>query len=152
MSADVCVCVCQCVFRVLSSGRVRAVDITQSHGQAGVSANCIKRSFQSTHPPPFASFTAQPIPVSHQSEFSHQGLPWSATSCLRFPEIPCWNPCRNSSRKKTSTHGAKFQQMQDIQSGFPEQHDRSQSPACKSRPRQHGPNCLHARGAECKLG
>jgi len=78
-------CVCQCVFRVLSSGRVRDVDITQSHGQAWVSANCIKWSFQRLHPPPCASFMAQPIPASNQSEFSHQGLPWHATSCLGFP-------------------------------------------------------------------
>lgn len=116
-------CVCQCVFRVLSSGRVRAVDITQSHGQAGVSANCIKRSFQRLHPPPFASFMAQPIPVSHQSEFSHQGLPWRATSCLRFPAIPCWNPCRNSSRKKKFHPWHKVSADVRYSVRFPEQHD-----------------------------
>lgn len=47
--------------------------------------------------------------------------------------------------KKNSTHGTKFQQMWDIQSGF-QNNMTAQSPPCKSRPRQHGPNCLHAWG------
>lgn len=114
------VCVCVYVLRVLSAGWLKAVDITPSHSQAGESAICIKCVSQRISSSITASSVAQPIPASHQSEFSHQDPLPHATTPLRFLCAPTGvHAKRPGGGEKTNTRSAQLQRLGGIKTGFP---------------------------------